>query len=361
MLTSLPSVLIIPSILLAGKLAVTGDKLTILVTGLCIFVISSILYYFAESMNALLWISLLLGVGAGIIIPLSTGLINDFFTGKFRIRQFGISSFITNFTMVLATALTGWLAEINWHYPFFIYMLPAVPIALSYFLTGHYARKFAGSSGDTNAQIHPFFNPSVSSPVAQPVKKKPIMGVMLLYFLATTIVLIIPFNIPILIQGYQLSSAWAGSMLSIFFLAMMLPGLILKELVEWLSNFTVAVSFAGMTLGLMVINLTHNPLLLALGISMVGFSYGVVQPFIYEKTASLSNHQQATFSLALVMSMNYASIVLFPLIMDGINTVFQTGDSNLLPFWIFVLASLIMFLFSFVMRGSNTLSITGLK
>ncbi|WP_257264819.1 MFS transporter [Endozoicomonas sp. ONNA2] len=117
------SVLNIPSILLSGQLAITGNKLLILITGLMIFMISSVLCFFAESIRALLYISLLLGVGAGIVIPLSTSLINDFFTGKYRIRQFGISSFITNLTLVLATVLTGWLAEINWHYPFFIYLL----------------------------------------------------------------------------------------------------------------------------------------------------------------------------------------------------------------------------------------------
>lgn len=107
MLTSLPSVLIIPSILLSGQLAITGNKLLILITGLMIYMISSVLCFFAESIRSLLYISLLLGVGAGIVIPLSTSLINDFFTGKYRIRQFGISSFITNLTLVLATALTG--------------------------------------------------------------------------------------------------------------------------------------------------------------------------------------------------------------------------------------------------------------
>ncbi|USE37992.1 MFS transporter [Endozoicomonas sp. SCSIO W0465] len=313
MLTSLPSMLIIPFVLLSGKLAVSGNKLLILITGLMIFMVSSVLYFFAESIHALLYISLLLGVGAGIVIPLSTSLINDFFAGKYRIRQFGISSFITNLTLVLATALTGWLAGINWHYPFIIYLLPGVAIALSYFLTRRYVQKFAKSSPGVGKKAIDHLSEESIKHDPKPIQKKPLACVMLLYFLATTIVLIIPFNVPFLIQGYHLSSVWAGWMLSLFFLAMMLPGLVVKELVDHLSNYTTAICFGSIALGLIMITATRHPALTALGIFIVGFSYGVIQPFIYDKTSSFSNVRQANLTLAMVMSMNYTAIVLFPL------------------------------------------------
>ena len=67
----------------------------------------------STSVNALIIISCFLGVGAGLIIPLSTGLIADAFSGEYRAKQLGLSSSITNLTLVFATFIAGWLANYN--------------------------------------------------------------------------------------------------------------------------------------------------------------------------------------------------------------------------------------------------------
>ena len=118
MLTSLPSLLIIPFVLLAGKLAEKRDFIRLLRVGLWLFAASGVLYLFSSRMWQLMAVSALLGIGAGLIIPLSTGLISRYFTGEYRVRQFGYSSAITNMTLVVATAVTGYLAEVHWRLPF---------------------------------------------------------------------------------------------------------------------------------------------------------------------------------------------------------------------------------------------------
>ena len=71
MLTSLPSLLIIPFVLLAGKLSVGKDKLKILAVGLSVFFLSGVACLFARSMMWLIVISCILGIGAGMVIPFS--------------------------------------------------------------------------------------------------------------------------------------------------------------------------------------------------------------------------------------------------------------------------------------------------
>ena len=75
MLTSLPSLLIIPFVLLAGRLSRGKDKLPMLYAGLAIFTICGIACLIAKSMSSLIIISSILGIGAGMVIPLSTGLV----------------------------------------------------------------------------------------------------------------------------------------------------------------------------------------------------------------------------------------------------------------------------------------------
>ncbi len=83
-------------------------------------------------------VSALLGIGAGLIIPLSTGLISRYFTGEYRVKQFGYSSAITNMTLVVATAVTGYLAEVHWRLPFVVYLLPLISLVLSAYLKKEY-------------------------------------------------------------------------------------------------------------------------------------------------------------------------------------------------------------------------------
>lgn len=89
MLTSLPSLLIIPFVLLSGKLSVGRDKLRILVVGLVIFLLSGIACLFIRNITALILVACILGIGAGMVIPLSTGLVVAYFTGEYRVRQLG--------------------------------------------------------------------------------------------------------------------------------------------------------------------------------------------------------------------------------------------------------------------------------
>ena len=103
MLSSLPSLLIIPFIILSGKLTEKVNNIWLLQIGLSIFAVSGVLYLLSTKMWQLIAVSALLGVGSGLIVPLSTGLISRFFVGAYRTMQFGLSSAITNVALVLAT------------------------------------------------------------------------------------------------------------------------------------------------------------------------------------------------------------------------------------------------------------------
>ena len=105
MLSSLPSLLIIPFIILSGKLTEKVNEIRLLQLGLVIFALSGILYLLSNKMWQLIAVSALMGIGSGLIVPLSTGLISRFFIGKYRTKQFGLSSAITNVTLVLALSL----------------------------------------------------------------------------------------------------------------------------------------------------------------------------------------------------------------------------------------------------------------
>ena len=324
MLTSLPSLLIIPFVLLAGKLAEKRDFIRLLRVGLWLFAASGGLYLFSSRMWQLMAVSALLGIGAGLIIPLSTGLISRYFTGEYRVRQFGYSSAITNMTLVVATAVTGYLAEVHWRLPFAVYLLPLISLVLSAYL-----KKDAASV--TIKQAAAIIPPIQSTPVISGkygIHIRHLVQLMLFYGLVTYVVLAVTFNLPFLMEAHHFSSGNSGLMISLFFLAIMAPGFMLDSLVKLLRNKTKLYSLLAIAIGLLLIWISPTEWLIVPGCILVGLGYGIIQPLIYDKTVDTAIPQKTTLALAFVMVMNYLAILLSPFITDFFQWIFHTGSQE---------------------------------
>ncbi|MEG1563074.1 MAG: MFS transporter [Bacteroides sp.] len=314
MLSSLPSLLIIPFILLAGALAQRTSVIGLLQVGLGIFASCGVLYLLADRMWQLIAISAILGIGAGMIVPLSTGLVTKYFSGAYRTKQFGLSSAITNLTLVGATALTGYLAEVNWHLPFTVYLLPLVSLVLSVYLQRSMAgeTKAAGTPAKRVTDVE-----TTDARVAESrygIYVPRLLQLMGFYGLCTFLVLIVVFNLPFLMEEHGFTSGNAGMMISLFFLAIMVPGFLLNTIVKRLGRRTLFFSLLSISVGLGLILIAPVEWLIAPGGVFVGLGYGVIQPLVYDKTTRCALPAKATLALAFVMTMNYLAILLCPFV-----------------------------------------------
>lgn len=311
MLESLPSLMIIPFMLLAGRWSVSGNKIRLLVIGTAIFLLAGIGSMISRTLIELIVMGAIMGIGAGLIIPLSTGLIVDYFTGEYRVKQLGVSSAVNNLTLVVATLLTGYLADIKWHYAFAVYLLPALTLVLIPALS----------------HIKPQLE--VYDATNNKLNIKQLVVVMIFYFIITYCSLIVTFNTSYLIAEGGMDSSKSGVIISLFFLAIMAPGFMLNTIKKWLGRLTNFWSLVVMGVGLILISLPH-PLFwrIAIGAIMTGLGYGVMQPLIYDKAASCSPPKLATLSLSLVMAVNYLAILVAPFIIDAIDWMFHTKSHS---------------------------------
>lgn len=324
MLTSLPSLLIIPFVLLAGKLAEKRDFIRLLRVGLWLFAASGVLYLFSSKMWQLMAVSALLGIGAGLIIPLSTGLISRYFTGEYRVKQFGYSSAITNMTLVVATAVTGYLAEVHWRLPFVVYLLPLISLVLSAYLKKN-------TVSVTVKQASAVIPSMQSAPVISGkygIHIRHLIQLMLFYGVVTYVVLAVTFNLPFLMEAHHFSSGNSGLMISLFFLAITAPGFMLDNIVKLLGNKTKLYSLLAVAVGLLLIWISPTEWLIVPGCILVGLGYGIIQPLIYDKTVDTAIPQKTTLALAFVMVMNYLAILLSPFITDFFQWIFHTGSQE---------------------------------
>ena len=314
MLESLPSLLIIPFMLLAGRWAVKGNKMTLLVVGTAIFLLSGVWCTTSYTLVELIIASTLVGVGAGMIIPLSTGLVVDYFTGDKRVKQLGVSSAVNNLTLVIATSAVGYLADVEWHLAFIVYLLPAVTLLLIPALSRTKPMP-EPKSGAQNRQTT--------------LNVKIIVGLVLFYFAITYTSLIVTYNTSYVASLAGMRSSEAGVIISLFFLAIMAPGFMLNRIIAIFGRAVNLWSLVAMCVGLLLMSIPHpTATTLTIGAILTGLGYGVMQPIIYDKAATNAPPHLSTLALAIVMTTNYLAILVAPFMIDGIDYLFHaTGHT----------------------------------
>lgn len=115
---------------LAGWLSRRLGSRRLLVAGLCFYVFGGLGGGLAGSFHVLFLMRLLLGVGIGILMPMSSALVAEFFEGRERLRMMGLSSSVTSFFGVCANVLVGYLTLYSWRYGFGVYAVGLGVLAL---------------------------------------------------------------------------------------------------------------------------------------------------------------------------------------------------------------------------------------
>lgn len=341
MLTSLPSLLIIPFVLLSGWLSQRGESLRLLAGGLAVFFASGVVCIFAKDIRLLIVASSIMGIGAGVAVPYSTGLVVRYFTGDSRVRQLGISSAVNNLSLVLATAVVGWIATRDWHMAFIVYLLPAVSMVMLLALR--------------NAKAAP--EPKESDQMRQTkISWMRLTGLSLLYFVITFTTLVITFYLSFLLEKYHFPQEFSSVMISLFFLAIMLPGFALNTIIRRLRSMTIFVSLVAIVVGLLLVGTVPDIPLMTLGVVLTGAGYGVLQPVIYDKTAIIAPPEAATKALSVVMTVNYIAVVVCPFVVDFAERIFRQKEESF-PFVASAVLVAMVALLSLILRKSFVLGL----
>lgn len=372
LLTVLPNLVIIPFVLLAGKLSETKHKIAVIATGTILYIVAGALSIFSSSLNMLILLSCLLGAGCGLILPFSTGLIADVFTGKYRMKQMGIISAIGNVALVIATFVVGFLAAKSWHLPFLVYLLPLVSLVLIPFLSkipkSDYtsAPATADSQGgdvakadatSTAADAHVAATPAKTtipavdadgfSTAGQKVKGGFYVGrtiwLLLAYFFFVFATCIPSYYLP---NISWIDAESASTMTSVFYLAMFVIGLALTPTMKVFRKTTFIVAAAMLVASFALFVFTHNFVIYIIACALAGLGNGIAQPIFYTKaTEVVTSDSKSTLSLAYLQVANYVAISLVPVIISGARAVFHQPTSTLFPFVFVGIATAIVFIF----------------
>ncbi|MDE7179998.1 MAG: MFS transporter [Muribaculaceae bacterium] len=321
LLTSLPNLVMIPVVLIAGRIATPKWQTAVLTSGLAIFLLSGVMSLFASSMGMLIFLGCLGGVGCGLVVPIAAGMISEWFVAKPRQNDLGLKSTTSNAMVIIANLYVGWVAVSNWHAAFAVYLVPIIPLVLVPFLTQKYIRKHgvfnseaaasasAAATKNAKAQEAYHFQGSESTRL--------LVGLIILYVLLTYATTSISYYAPFMMEKYGMSTSQAGIVTAAYYLMVAVSGAFVGSLKRFFGRPVMFICLGIIAIGLGVIGFTKSYLLLIISSLLVGFAYGIVQPVIYNKTTYIAPSQKAGMTyFGYVLSSNYLSIMMVPFV-DG--------------------------------------------
>ncbi|MBQ2776696.1 MAG: MFS transporter [Peptococcaceae bacterium] len=130
MIVSIPAIFIVITNFFFPKLCKSFGAKTLVTIGLIFYVFGGCLAGAFSNIFLVLLTRAFVGIGVGIIMPLSTGLLAYYFAPGEQEQLMGYSSAMNQMGGVIATLLSGLLAGISWRASFLVYLMGLISMVL---------------------------------------------------------------------------------------------------------------------------------------------------------------------------------------------------------------------------------------
>lgn len=336
MILTIPALFIIVFSLLSGKLTSLFTKKQILITGILIYIIGGIGPVLVNTLNQLIIFRAILGIGCGLIMPISQSLISDFFTDDERTMMTGYSSAASNLMGIISSIVVGGLSSIGWKYGFYIYLIALIVLIL-------------------NIIVLPKQQNQKKHNVKNNINKK-------VYFLAVGMCLItiafyaVPTNIALFMKSEHIGeSSSAGLAIALFTLGGFIAGISLSKITKTFKTFTIPLGIGIMCAGYVLLFYAQNLYILLASVTLVGFAFGIIYPLIFLNTTSISDKASNSIAISIVSSSMFLGQFLSPIVLKYANT-FSSNNSTRFNFKFLAICLGIAFVITLLMKLKTTKS-----
>ena len=310
MITTLPSLVIIIASLTAGQLTRVVSRRKLMIVGLVLYLIGGIGGGFATSVAMLLGFRAVLGLGVGLIGPLSVSLIADFFAGETRARYMGYSTAVSNLGGVITTIVAGWLAVMNWRYPFGVYVLGIGVLSLVIIALPEPPR------------IRDALRSQTRLPLA-------VYGVSALQLVLMLGFYVVPTDMAMFMQSEQIGgSGAAGLAFSALTLSSFLAGLAYSWAGRQLHSWALVAGAALVGGGFWLLGGSTSFTAVVLGMVVVGLGVGTTHPALLLATANLAPQSSSGQALSIFNSAMYAGQFLSPFVFRSLGLLVNASSAR---------------------------------
>jgi MFS family permease len=328
LIITLPALFIIFTSLLFSSLSSRLSSKTIAISGLFLYIVGGCGAGFVNNIYLLLAFRSILGIGVGLIMPLSTGLIAYFFDKNEQSKLMGYSSAMNNLGGVIATTLSGYLVSLDWRYSFTIYLLGLlVMIMVVEFLP---KAEIRNTKNSIDAKSIRNITPYVFT-----------MFITMIIFYA------LPSNFSIIMTKENLvPTSFIGLLMSVQNITAFTTGLALSIILKIVGRYTKYFASGILALGFFSLSFTNHIVTVVLGLVALGVGLGTLVPMLNDQISYHVDKEKITSAMSIMSAMLYLGQFLSPFIIDGIQSIFHLQGMQM-PFYLAMILSLAL-LISFV-------------
>ncbi len=325
LIITIPSLFIIITALLFSFISRRLSSKTIAIIGLIFYIIGGCGAGFVNNIYFLLAFRIILGIGVGLIAPLSTGLIAYFFDKNEQSKLMGYSSAMNNLGGIIAIMLSGYLVSLNWRYTFAIYILGLVVMLLVIFNLpkSEIKRTKNKLDGKSIRKITPYIS---------------------IMFITMVVFYTVPSNFSIIVTKENLvPTSFIGFLMSVQSVFAFTTGLALSLIVNKLGSYTKYFASGMLALSFFSLSFTGNIFMVIFGLFALGVGMGTLAPILNAQISLHIEREKMTSAMAIMSAMLYLGQFMSPIIIDGIQSIFHLQGIQV-PFYLALILSIALFI-----------------
>ncbi|MBC3889040.1 MFS transporter [Acetobacterium paludosum] len=286
LVSTLPSLLVIPATIIAGSVA--GSKVkykTLAILGMALFVLGGVAPYFATDFTVILIERAVFGIGLGIMSPLANSLVMGLYEGDKLATMTGIVTLAMNIGGMVLQYLGGYMASIGWNYSFLPHGLGIISLIMVIF--------FLPEPAKAPVTVQTELVPKEKLPVK-------VWITVLVYGIFTLTIYPMLVNMSTLIVNRGLgTTATAGIVLAFLTIGGMLAGSVFGKLFKISNRFILALGFAIAVAGSLIVVYAGNIYMLAVGAFLGGFAMSTLIPGCMMIIGMTAKPAQMAFAVSL--------------------------------------------------------------
>lgn len=314
MIISIPALFIVLTSFVFPALGKKFKSKELVMIGLIFYTVGGCLAGAFSNIYAVLAFRALVGIGVGIVMPLSTGLLSFYFPPQQQDKLMGYSSAMNQMGGVVATLISGVLATVSWRASFLVYLLGLISIVLCL-----------------------LFLPNDSIGAKEQGKKHGVFKEYHVYILAIFLLMLTFFVYP---TAFAIETAKAGVIPQRYIAVIMagldfvafLGGLAFVHVKKVLGSAMKFFAPALFCVGYLCLLLGDGWCGVILGSVLIGFSNGVGIPFIISSASRKAGAEAATTVMPLISMAMYLAQFITPMVLSVVESAFSGGALAHLPY-----------------------------
>lgn len=326
MIISMPAVFIFLTSFVFPKLAAKFRARTLLMIGLAFYTIGGCVAGVFNSIWIVLLMRALVGVGVGIIMPLSTGLLAFYFSPQEQEGLMGWSSAMNNMGGVIATLISGALATVSWRISFLVYLMGLISIVLcAAFMPNDKIQSDEADERRGSAE------PEHVIPSTGQVFRSNYVYIIAMFFEMSTF-FIYPANFAMVtVRAGVIPENLTAIIMAIMDLVAFFGGMLFVKVKAAAGGSTKFVAPILFVVGYVLLGVVGGWLGVLAGSVCVGFANGEGIPLIISEVSKKMGRLAATTVMPLISAALYIAQFASPFIMSGVAAI--AGDAVNLPYY----------------------------